>query len=84
MIKNKYFIEEQDPHYTDLFNDIKLGDESFIRTRFKISPDIDKVQFLNDLRGELVWEYEENEDFTLDIREDGDSYILMLSKKIYE
>ena len=69
---------------TDLFNDILVSDKPFIRTRFTIEEGIDKKQFLADLEGELIWEFEENEDFTLDIREDGDEYILMLSQKIYE
>ena len=84
MIKPIYNIVDQEVKYSDLFIDIINSDKPFIRTRFKISNDIDSKQFLFDLRTSLIYEYEENEDFTLDIRDDGDSFILMLSKRIYE
>jgi hypothetical protein len=84
MIKPSYNIVDQEVKYSDLFTDIINSDKSFIKTRFTIEEGIDKKQFLADLEGELIWEFEENEDFTLDIKEDGDEYILMLSKKIYE
>ena len=85
MIKDKYTITEQNVYYTDLFNDIITTDKPFIKTRFRIAEDIDKAEFLRHLEGELIWKYEENPEFTLDIREDsGDWYVLMLGKKIYD
>lgn len=84
MIKPFYNIVDQEVKYSDLFTDIINSDKPFIKTRFKICNDIDSKQFLSDLRINLIYEYEENEDFTLDIRNDGDSFILMLGKKIYE
>ena len=83
-MKNKYKIDCKEVKETDLFNDILVSDKPFIRTRFTIEEGIDKKQFLADLEGELIWEFEENEDFTLDIKEDGDEYILMFSQKVYE
>lgn len=83
-MKNRYRIDCKEVKETDLFNDILVSDKPFIRTRFTIEEGIDKKQFLYDLEGELIWEFEENEDFTLDIKEDGDEYILMFSQKIYE
>lgn len=83
-MKDRYKIDCKEVKETDLFNDILVSDKPFIRTRFTIEEGIDKKQFLYDLEGELIWEFEENEDFTLDIKEDGDEYILMLSQKIYE
>lgn len=83
-MKDRYKIDCKEVKETDLFNDILASDKPFIRTRFTIEEGIDKKQFLADLEGELIWEFEENEDFTLDIKEDGDEYILMFSQKIYE
>ena len=83
-MKDKYRVDSKEVKETDLFNDILVSDKPFIRTRFTIEEGIDKKQFLADLEGELIWEFEENEDFTLDIKKDGDEYILMLSQKIYE
>lgn len=83
-MKDRYRIDCKEVKETDLFNDILVSDKPFIRTRFTIEEGIDKKQFLYDLEGELIWEFEENEDFTLDIKEDGDEYILMFSQKIYE
>ena len=83
-MKDRYKIDCKEVKETDLFNDILVSDKPFIRTRFTIEEGIDKKQFLMDLEGELIWEFEENEDFTLDIKEDGDEYILMFSQKIYE
>lgn len=83
-MKNRYKIDCKEVKETDLFNDILVSDKPFIRARFTIEEGIDKKQFLDDLEGELIWEFEENEDFTLDIKEDGDEYILMLTQKIYE
>lgn len=83
-MKDRYKIDCKEVKETDLFNDILVSDKPFIRTRFTIEEGIDKKQFLYDLEGELIWEFEENEDFTLDIKEDGDEYILMFSQKIYE
>lgn len=84
MIKDRYIIDNQDVLLSDLFNDILNTDQTFIKTRFKFKDWIDKDDFLKQLRIELTWKFEENEDFTLDIQEDKDSYILMMSKKIYE
>ena len=83
-MKDRYRINSKEVKETYLFNDILVSDKPFIRTRFTIEEGIDKKQFLADLEGELIWEFEENEDFTLDIKEDGDEYILMFSQKIYE
>ena len=83
-MKDRYTITEKDPKNSNLFNDILNSDLPFIKTRFKIENGIDKTQFLVDLHGELVWEYEENEEFTLDIKETGNEYVLMLGKKIYD
>ena len=83
-MKDRYRIDCKEVKETDLFNDLLVSDKPFIRTRFTIEEGIDKKQFLYDLEGELIWEFEENEDFTLDIKEDGDEYILMFSQKIYE
>ena len=69
---------------SDLFNDLINTNQTFIKTRFKFKNEINKDDFLKQLERELIWEFEENEDFTLDIQEDNDSYILMMSKKIYE
>lgn len=85
MIKDTYTITEQNVYHTDLFNDILQTDKPFIKTRFRIAEDIDKTEFLRHLEGELIWKYEENPEFTLDIREaNGDWYVLMLGKKIYD
>ena len=84
MVKDLYIIDNQDVLLSDLFNDILNTDQTFIKTRFKLKDGIDKDDFLKQLRIELIRKFEENEDFTLDIQEDNDSYILMMSKKIYE
>ena len=84
MIKDRYIIDNQDVLLSDLFNDILNTDQTFIKTRFKFKDGINKDDFLKQLRIELIREFEENENFTLDIQEDKDSYILMMSKKIYE
>ena len=84
MIKDRYIIDNQDVLLSDLFNDLINTDQTFIKIRFKLKNEINKDDFLEQLERELIQKFEENEDFTLDIREDKDSYILMMSKKIYE
>ena len=84
MEKCQYIIDNQDVLLSDLFNDLINTNQTFIKTRFKFKNEINKDDFLKQLERELIWEFEENEDFTLDIQEDNDSYILMMSKKIYE
>lgn len=83
MIKDRYIIDNQDVLLSDLFNDILNTDQTFIKTRFKLKDGVGN-DFLKQLRIELTWKFEENEDFTLDIQEDKDSYILMMRKRIYE
>ena len=85
MIKDRYIIDNQDVLLSDLFNDLINTDQTFIKIRFKLKNEINKDDFLEQLERELIQKFEENEDFTLDIQEDKeDSYILMMSKKIYE
>ena len=85
MIKDRYIIDNQDVLLSDLFNDLINTDQTFIKIRFKFKNEINKDDFLEQLERELIQKFEENEDFTLDIQEDKeDSYILMMSKKIYE
>ena len=84
MIKDRYIIDNQDVLLSDLFNDLINTDQTFIKTRFKLKDEINKDDFLKQLERELIWKFEENEDFTLSIQEDNDSYILMMSKRIYE
>ena len=85
MIKDRYIIDNQDVLLSDLFNDLINTDQTFIKIRFKLKNEINKDEFLEQLERELIQKFEENEDFTLDIQEDKeDSYILMMSKKIYE
>ena len=85
MIKDRYIIDNQDVLLSDLFNDLINTDQTFIKIRFKLKNEINKDDFLEQLERELIQHFEENEDFTLDIQEDKeDSYILMMSKKIYE
>ena len=85
MEKCRYIIDNQDVLLSDLFNDLINTDQTFIKIRFKFRNEINKDDFLEQLERELILRFEENEDFTLDIQEDKeDSYILMMSKKIYE
>jgi len=84
MEKCRYIIDNQDVLLSDLFNDLINTDQTFIKIRFKLKNEINKDDFLEQLERELIQKFEENEDFTLDIQEDKDSYILMMSKKIYE
>ena len=85
MEKCRYIIDNQDVLLSDLFNDLINTDQTFIKIRFKFKNEINKDDFLFLLERELIQKFEENEDFTLDIQEDKeDSYILMMSKKIYE
>jgi hypothetical protein len=84
MEKCQYIIDNQDVLLSDLFNDLINTDQTFIKTRFKLKDEINKDDFLKQLERELIWKFEENEDFTLNIQEDNDSYILMMSKRIYE
>ena len=84
MEKCRYIIDNQDVLLSDLFNDLINTDQTFIKTRFKLKDEINKDDFLKQLERELIWKFEENEDFTLSIQEDNDSYILMMSKRIYE